>query len=504
MTPLLAAVETSRLRGLPDSPGLRQLLSELGAGPDWQEELARWLREERSDWEHFPEPENERQRSWLLVARLAPEHHQLLAQALAGRPQELEELLGEGPDGEEDWWQELRDLPILESSRRLRARLAEGWQPRRRWTLFARLRALVAPGELRAVRQDWRTLAPDGLHWFRLAGERILACGKDGALHVYDLNGQRLLHRHFKREMRWGKVWEVGSALLVYDGRNLTMIEENGQLRWEQPCDGAVACQGGRVAVLESGQLRLFDVAEGRQILTQANPQQPPPPQTGPLFLLMDHTVQQLAWSADGRWLASSHQAKVFLWEAETAHPVRCWEHQASVSWLGFLQGSLAVALSDTLGNAWMVGLSHTFFLYDPESSDNLYTAKDLQAVASVQVDLPWIGLGCNARVFWLHWQQDVRECGPREGKGLALDCVFEGTMVVHTEEPVAELVDLERGEVFGRWPGYSHVQLCPFGALALRRGQLQTTPLWDETPVARLGELPGASARAYVEALQA
>lgn len=116
---------------------------------------------------------------------------------------------------------------------------------------LAPFRPSAGSGGPGAIRHDWRALGPDGLHWFQVAGERILAGGTDGALHVYDLQGKRLLHRHFKRELRRGKVWKVGSALLVYDGQHLTLVEENGQLRWEQACvvstldpDAGVNCAG--------------------------------------------------------------------------------------------------------------------------------------------------------------------------------------------------------------------------------------------------------------------
>jgi len=320
--------------------------------------------------------------------------------------------------------------------------------------------------------------------------------------------GKPLLRLHLAREMRWGKVWEVGSCILAYDGYTVGVYELDSKCRWQQDCgDAAIAFGGGRVALLSRGSLRLLRWEDGQEILTRANPQAPPPVQQGPLYMLVDTTAQQLAWSDDGRWLASSHRQNVILWDAETCRPVHTWEHQASVSWLGFRGQRLAVSLSDTLGSTILMGLSKTFFVYHPDSRETLYKADGLRAVNRVEHAADWVGLGCSEQIFWLSIGDPIQARGPIKRHEISLTSLAAGMLACHSLGDNLEIIDLQNAQTVATWQGLTHCQLAPDGtwALALSHGKLRRCQLWDQRPVCELTDLSSAGprARAYVEALQ-
>ncbi|MBS2035176.1 hypothetical protein JST97_09305 [bacterium] len=395
-------------------------------------------------------------------------------------------------------WQALRSLPAGQASEQLLKLAESGWQPRHNRPLFHRLLKLLDGAPIRCFVPRWDSLMETPAHSLQLSpqSDRLLLWNEK-RLQIWSYPELCLLGE-CKTDSEPQQIWFLPQGLLLRHHGQLSCCDARGRTLWSQAiAEGPLALSpcATRLAHAHGQQLRVLCLRRNQPALLGSTDLPEPVISRGPVFV-GSWARQTLAWSPDGRWLATTHKEKIQIWEADTLGQLCQAEQDGQVSWVGFHDGYLAAGCLDRLGSTILLGLHATVSLFDPQTGDCVHRFCNLSAVRRVVQDGPRLIVQGSQALYSL---QEGRELGRLEAEDLQLEEARHGYARV-TIGQQAWLLDALRPERLGRLP--ETCVLAPDRLLALQDGQLQFSPLQDSSPPQPDQYLP-ERLRAWLKALQ-
>jgi WD40 repeat protein len=404
----------------------------------------------------------------------------------------LPELTELGP---EKAWRLLCQAPLLQSSQSLRRLISNNYRPLHRPDLFDKMSDLVEAGPLFAIALEWMTF-PHKADWIGQDGQTIFGYSSvEGTFWVARSGGEtQIIRPQVMGSLSLISAYEIDGGYLLRDKSKLLCLNQEGECRWSRETSHELLTfspDRNRIALAQGSELKVLATHSGEVIGHGSLEMEQPERNRGPVWVVASGpSGRAIAWSEDGRWIATHHLNFTFVWDAETLQLHRKLSQLASVTWLGFHQSRLLTTTSSSLGSAIFVMHDTTLFIWDPDSGECLANPSGLSAIGAAIFDGSTLLLQGKDSLYTLRFSEAVvpdistaefsleaRLVGFRHG--LALFAHHKGDY---------DLVDPGRGEVLNRLGSYKNCILLPDSRKLLSLDDsLRSTSLLDTRVISEL-----------------